>query len=163
MNAAWNTFIIDYPFLRLDKYIAFDLPTEAHIEADNCFKKIFEEYHSDNKDKFQFIQTYTQFLLNLTNRFFEKLNVDIRTIENNRSADILLVSRFQTLIETQLSNEEANSEIRHASFYADRLNIHPNYFNAVVKRITGANGNKYYSATTFQPKTKFTLDRRNAV
>ncbi len=57
MNAAWNTFIIDYPFLRLDKYIAFDLPTEAHIEADNCFKKIFEEYHSDNKDKFQFIQT----------------------------------------------------------------------------------------------------------
>lgn len=105
--------------------------------ANNFFEKIFEEYHSGNKDKFQFIQAYSQLLLNVAKRFFEKLNVQGSITENNRTADILLVSRFQTLVETLSSKEELHEEVRQPSFYAKKLNIHPNHLNAVVKRITG--------------------------
>lgn len=136
MNPAWSNFIIDYPFFRLDRYIAFDLPKDAHTAVDTYFQKIFTEYHSDNKDKFQFIQAYTQLLLIITKRFFDKLNIDENAEENNRTADILLVSRFQTLIERLSVKEEFDAEVRQPSFYAEQLNIHPNHLNAVVKRIT---------------------------
>ncbi len=136
VNPAWKNFIIEFPFFRLDKLIPFDIPPADVILANNCFENIFEEYHSDNKDKFQFIQTYTQLLLNITKRFFEKLDIDISTRENNRTADILLVSRFQALIETLSAKEELDPEVRQPSFYAEKLNIHPNHLNAVVKRIT---------------------------
>lgn len=136
MNKIWNNFIIDFPFFRLDKYIAFDLPEAAHAEAGNYFSKIFEEYHSDHKDKIQFIQAYTQLLLNITKRHFERLDIDSTALENNRTADILLVTRFQTLIEMMTTQEDADPAMRQPSFYAEQLNIHPNHLNAVVKRIT---------------------------
>lgn len=136
MNPAWKTFIIDYPFFRLDKYIAFDLPATALKEADNYFRKIFEEYHSDNQDKFHFIQSYTHLLLNITRRYFEQLEFDIASPHGNRTADIQLVTRFQTLIETLFTKEGFEENVRHPSFYAAQLNIHPNHLNAVVKRIT---------------------------
>lgn len=36
-----------------------------------------------------------------------------------------------------MTNEEADSKIRYPSFYADKLMVHPNQLNAVIKRITG--------------------------
>lgn len=136
MNPAWNNFIINYPFFRVDKYIAFDLPKGIRSVANTYFQKIFAEYHSSNRDKFLLIQAYTQLLLLLTKRFFEKLNIHETAEVNNRTADILLVSRFQTMIETLSQKEESNAKVRHPSFYAEQLNIHPNHLNAVVKQIT---------------------------
>ncbi len=137
MNPNWQNFIIDFPFFRIDKSIPFNLPESDAELADNLFQKINDEYHSENNDKFRFIQTYTHLLLLLTKRYFEKLNIPAKEQQDNRTADILLVSRFQTLVETSLTNEEENTEIRQTSFYAERLSIHPNHLNAVAKRITG--------------------------
>ena len=136
-NASWRNFIIDFPFFRLDKAAPMKLPVDDAQHVNDIFKKIFKEYHSDNRDKFLFIQTYTHFLLLLTKRFFDKTALNNGTGNDKRAADILLVSRFQTLVETMLTNEEASSEIRHPSFYAAKLNLHPNHLNAVVKKITG--------------------------
>jgi AraC family transcriptional regulator, transcriptional activator of pobA len=136
MNTNWENFIIDYPFFRLDKSMAFDLPRTAFEEVNSVFKKIFEEYHSPQSDKFEFIQAYTQILLSLTKRAFEKITPEQEPAAQNRAADVLLVSRFQTLIETTFTEERFNSEIRQPSFYAEALHVHPNHLNAVVKRIT---------------------------
>lgn len=136
-NSAWLSFIIDYPFFRLDKYIPFDLPEQDRLFADGLFAKIFEEYHSSNPDKFLFIQSYTQLLLQLTKRYFIRLELDKESTQENRMADILLVSRFQSMVETMFSNEDADAEVRQPSFYAEKLNVHPNHLNAVVKRISG--------------------------
>ncbi|OYQ35108.1 hypothetical protein CHU92_11045 [Flavobacterium cyanobacteriorum] len=136
MNPAWNNFIIDYPFFRLDKSIPFNLPDEDRVLADYFFKKIFEEYHSENEDKFQFIIAYTQLLLNLTKRYFNKEHEAQRSSEENRTNDIILVSRFQSMIENSLTGGVEKDNIRQAGYYADKLGVHPNYLNAVVKRIT---------------------------
>jgi hypothetical protein len=136
-NPAWQNFIIDYPFFRLDKYLPFDLPEHDRHFAESLFAKIFEEYHSDHQDKFLFIQSYTQLLLHLTKRYFIRLDLEKEGKEENRTADILLVSRFQSLVETMFSQEDADAGIRQPSFYAEKLNVHPNHLNAVVKRISG--------------------------
>jgi AraC family transcriptional regulator, transcriptional activator of pobA len=136
LNPGWQNFIIDFPFFRLDTVSPMNLPKEDAEHANNFFQQIFDEYHSENKDKFLFIQSFTQLLLLITKRYFDKSTVN-DTNQDNRTADILLVSRFQSLVETLMTNEEANTEIRYPSFYADKLMVHPNHLNAVVKRITG--------------------------
>lgn len=135
-NLSWANFIIDYPFFRLDKQIDFDLPIQARIEAELWFQKIFEEYHSNRSDKFTFIQAYTQLLLSQTKRHFEHLGT-ITTHQGQRTADALLLSRFQTLIETMTANINTSAKVRQPSFYAEELGVHPNHLNAVVKRSSG--------------------------
>ena len=138
MTPAWQNFIVDFPFFRLDRTIPFDLPPESAVFADQLFQNIFEEYHSENKDKFQFIQTYTHLFLLLTKRHFLQLKIDGDNLQENRTADVLLLSRFQSLLEVAFTDEYADEEIRHPSFYAEKLNVHPNHLNAVVKRISGS-------------------------
>jgi AraC family transcriptional regulator, transcriptional activator of pobA len=137
LNPTWRNFIIDFPFFRLDRAEPMNLPADDARHVDHIYEKIFNEYHSDNQDKFLFIQTYTHFLLLVTKRFFDKTHANAETQQDNRTADIILASRFQTQVETMMTNEQATAEIRHPSFYAKKLNIHPNHLNAVVKRTTG--------------------------
>jgi AraC family transcriptional regulator, transcriptional activator of pobA len=137
LNPLWRNFIIDFPFFRLDKAAPMNLPAGDAQHVNDVFQKIFDEYHSDHQDKFLFIQTYTHFLLLLTKRCFDKTTISADGQQDNRAADILLISRFQTLVETMMTNDQVTSEFRHPSFYANKLNIHPNHLNAVVKRITG--------------------------
>lgn len=137
LNTNWLNFIIDFPFFRLDKVAPMNIEKSDSDFANSIFQQIFDEYHSDNNDKFLFIQSFTQLLLLVTKRYFDKSELSNLNNQDNRTADILLVSRFQSLVETLMTNEEAHSEIRYPSFYAEKLNVHPNHLNAVVKRITG--------------------------
>ncbi|NIJ54559.1 helix-turn-helix domain-containing protein [Dyadobacter arcticus] len=138
MNPAWKNFILDFPFFRLDQSIPFDLSADDMVFVTQIFERIFDEYVSDRADKFLHIQTYTQLLLILTKRYFNQSHFDQVSKQASRTADILLVSRFQSLIETAMTAETAGAEIRQTSFYANTLRIHPNHLNAVVKRITGS-------------------------
>jgi AraC-like DNA-binding protein len=137
LNPSWQNFIIDFPFFRLDKASPMNLPEEYANFVNDIFKQIYDEYHSENKDKFLFIQNYTQLLLLITKRHFDNSTLDDFNNQDNRATDILLVSRFQSLVETMLTDDDSNSKIRQPSFYADKLTVHPNHLNAVVKRITG--------------------------
>jgi AraC-like DNA-binding protein len=136
-NPAWANFIIDFPFFRLDRATPLDLPAPEAAHAELLFQKIADEYHSARADKFLFIQAYTQLLLLTTKRFFDQAGPTAAGPEDNRTADILLVSRFQSLVETLVTNEKAGPASRQPSYYAEQLNVHPNHLNAVVKRITG--------------------------
>jgi AraC family transcriptional activator of pobA len=146
-SPVFKNFIVDFPFFRLDKTLPFDLPPEDIATADNFFENIFKEYHSNNEDKFHFIQSYTSLLLLLTRRYFNELDISNETSVNNRTTDILLLSRFQTMVERSMVSEEAGSEARQPSFYAGKLNVHPNHLNAVAKRITGKTAGALVSNT----------------
>ncbi len=137
LNPAWKNFIADYPFFRLDKSTPLDLPPQDATLADGLFQNIYQEYQSEKVDKFAFIQAYTSLLLLVTKRYFSGLYLATTTGYSNRRADVLLLSRFQALIETNLANEATDEPIKSPSFYASKLNVHSNHLNAVVKRITG--------------------------
>lgn len=129
--------MVDFPFLRLDQSIPFTVSEEDSKTLNLLFGKIHREYHGDEPDKFQLISGYTYLLMLYVRRSFEKQQRELFTSEHNRTRDIQLLSRFQTLIETAFhpDGELKNSHL--VQSYADHLYIHPNHLNAVVKRITG--------------------------
>lgn len=114
-----------------------DLAESDVALANQFFEQIFEEYHSDKTDKFQFIQSYTALLLALTKRYFSNRQNADETLQINRTADLLLISRFETMIQSLMADANTGSETRQPSFYASGLNVHPNHLNAVTRRITG--------------------------
>ncbi|NAS13742.1 helix-turn-helix domain-containing protein [Poritiphilus flavus] len=133
-----ETFLLDFPFLKLDEVRPITVPKDKVEFLHRKFKQIYEEYDSDNPDKFNFIESYVNLLLLSIKRFSANSQKDLGASENNRTADLTLVSRYQSLIDTSLNNERINAKGFTTSYYAEQLAIHPNHLNAVVKRITGS-------------------------
>ncbi len=148
MNSIWGNFLVDYPFFRLDAIAPMDLPPQDTALADTIFQHIYEEYHGRHADNMALIQAYTQLLLQLTKRYFQQSTAaaNLITLRNNhqhRTADVVLVSRFQALIEQYFDPtidhsiaHTANTDARNTTHYAEQLHVHPNHLNAVVKRVT---------------------------
>jgi AraC-like DNA-binding protein len=136
-NPLGINLLADFPFLRLDHSIPFPVEAEEQVLLDMVFKKIYKEYHSDNEDKFQFIHAYTYMLLLYVKRSFDRHTPGMsEQAQENRTADIRLLSRFQTLIETSFYESSEEFAPHEVASYARQLTVHPNYLNTVVKRIT---------------------------
>jgi AraC family transcriptional regulator, transcriptional activator of pobA len=127
----------DFSFLQLDQIKPISVPTENIEFLKRKFEQVYEEYHSNHGDKFKFIESYVNLILLSIKRFSDDSQSNFFASEQNRNADLRLVSRYQALIESSLSKENPSSEIFSTSFYADRLAIHPNHLNAIIKRIVG--------------------------
>lgn len=130
----------DFPFLKIDESIPFEINKDDLPEILRIFGRIQEEYLSKNGDKFAFIQSYVILLLNQVKRLFNK-QVDAETAnEQMRSADLKLLSRFQKLVKISFYPDaqiETFANLHSPSYYAQVLSVHPNHLNAVVKSITG--------------------------
>lgn len=136
----------DFPFLKIDESIPFEISKEDLPEILRIFGRIQEEYLSENEDKFAFIQSYVILLLNQVKRLFNK-QVDTKTaMDQIRSADVKLLSRFQKLVKISFypdADIETFANLHSPSYYAQVLNVHPNHLNAVVKSITGKTALKH--------------------
>nr|BFF38504.1 helix-turn-helix transcriptional regulator [Tenacibaculum mesophilum] len=130
----------DYPFLKIDESIPLQIDKNDLPEVMNIYKRIKEEYSSESKDKFDFIQVYVLQLLNQVKRLFnKKIEVD-KINERIHKTDLKLLSQFQKHIkESFYPDASINGKVNFhsSSYYASLLNIHPNHLNAVVKSITG--------------------------
>ncbi|MCT4613728.1 MAG: helix-turn-helix domain-containing protein [Marinifilaceae bacterium] len=139
-NIHFERLLEDYPFLKIDKSIPFEIPQESLQKVLLIYKQIEKEYHSENEDQFEFINSYVLHLLNLVKRLFNK-QVDKGTAEKQiRTADLKLLSRFEELIKTAFYPDtilETFANPHSTSYYAQVLSIHPNHLNAVIKGITG--------------------------
>jgi AraC-like DNA-binding protein len=138
-SSLFRYFLTDFPFLRLDKTMPIPIENENdRFLFIDIFERIFKEYYSQNPDKFDIIKSYVNTILLYIKRFFTH-----QTISSNspsRNADIQLLSRFQHLIETSFYENSEMTEIENphsVSFYADKLNVHPNHLNSIIKSITG--------------------------
>jgi AraC-like DNA-binding protein len=122
----------------MNKAIPFTVEQEDVELLAMIYEKIFQEYHSDNKDSFDFIWAYLNMLLLYVRRSYDKAIVSDPGLETtNRKGDISLVTRFQTLIEISFYPLQENHYPHSVEFYADKLALHPNHLNAIVKRVTG--------------------------
>lgn len=136
----FNRLLEEFPFLKIDKSIPFEIGQEDVSPLLAIYDHIRKEYHSQNSDKFQFIEAYVLLLLNHIKRYFSN-QVGLREAEQQlRAADLKLLTRFQTLIETSFhpdASASASFNLHSPAYYAQKLNVHPNYLNAVVKSLTG--------------------------
>lgn len=129
-----------FPFLKIERSIPFEVPASQHQLILSTYKCVWEEYNGTSNDKFQIIEAQVYLLLSIVKRLFEQ-QVDRETAEVSlKAADLKLLSRYQTLIQTSFypnAKPETFVNFHSTSYYARKLSVHPNHLNAVVKGITG--------------------------
>ncbi|MBS1596082.1 MAG: helix-turn-helix domain-containing protein [Bacteroidetes bacterium] len=152
-----NTLLSDFPFLKLDQTIPFKVPLEQIQFLKNKFEQTISEYNSNQTDKFKFIESYVNLILLSIKRFSSDIKPGFFASEQNRNADLRIVSRYQSLIETNINSEAAHPNSFSTSFYADQLNIHPNHLNAIVKRITGSTAKQVIQETIIKTSKSLLL------
>jgi len=139
-SSYFNEILDNFPFLRIDKSIPFEINQDDLEVVVTIFEKIYQEYHSDYPDKFQLIEAHVLLLLNYVKRYFREQVPPETAIKELRKADLKLLSRFQTLIQANFLPELIPTEainLHSVGYYAEQLSIHPNHLNAVVKHISG--------------------------
>jgi AraC family transcriptional activator of pobA len=133
--------IFALPFFKLEKAIPLEINEPEDVEMlKNLYKKIFNEYHSLNNDKYDLIHSYTyELLIHLRRLFIKYSETDFDLAQKIKTNDNTLVDKFLSLIKKHISSNEMGDEIHSVKFYAGLLTTHPNHLNAVVKRITKKN------------------------
>ena len=129
-----------FPFLKIGEAQPFSVNEEENSSLLYIYKKIYDTYHSDDIDKFNFIEVYTLLLLNYVKRLFNQQVNKADAQQILRNADVKLLSRYNLLIEKhfRFDADLKNPNLLHSTrYYAEILNVHPNHLNAVVKNITG--------------------------
>ncbi|WP_291583831.1 AraC family transcriptional regulator [Bacteroides sp.] len=132
--------VCEFPFLQLDKAIPFEIDTKNASQLAEIFRKINNEYESDESDRFELIASYIHVLLVHIRRLYDKsLQTEKELLIMAKESDLTLFNKFKDLLNTQIKEDETLPEnSRTVGYYADLLFVHPNYLNAVVKRVTGS-------------------------
>ena len=139
-SKLFTNILQDFPFLKIDKSIPFQIAQSDLANILAIYTCISKEYHSSAQDKFQIIEAQVYLLLTFVKRYFEH-QLDSKEAESQmRTADLKLLTRYQTLIQTSFYDSaelETFANLHSTTYYAQKLNVHPNHLNAVVKSITG--------------------------
>lgn len=127
-----------FPFLLNDNTFPLSPNEEEQEELLRVFQNLYQEHQKDAAHQADVIRHYIQILLLLTARLFYKYAPSSYSKTTQRDNDLNTVSRFKALIETAFyPNQDYDQASPHqVQFYAERLLIHPNHLNALVKRIT---------------------------
>ncbi|WP_205728957.1 helix-turn-helix domain-containing protein [Flagellimonas onchidii] len=128
----------EFSFLKIDKAIPFAVDAKEALPILSVFQNIYEELQNEKADSLLMLEAQVLLLLNYVKRYFN-LKVDSNEASKAiRKTDVKLLSRFQTLIETQLRSDAplGKGKTHSPSYYANQLGIHPNHLNTIVKSIT---------------------------
>ena len=129
-----------FPFLKMDTSIPFNIPAQQLSNILSIYETIWKEYNCTAGDKFHMIEAQVYLLLTHVKRLFEQ-QVDQKLAASSlKAADLKLLSRYQTLIQTSFYPDtplapEANPHS--TRYYAEKLSVHPNHLNAITKNLTG--------------------------
>ena len=124
----------ELPIFQPGGYPVFQLTDEASQEINTIFVKMAKELSSDYVYKYDLIRNYVLELIH----YGQKLQpVSMLHTANNASARVS--SLFIELLERQFPIESPHQRLtlRTAKDYADRLSIHVNHLNKVLKENTG--------------------------
>jgi AraC family transcriptional activator of pobA len=124
----------DLPIFQPGAYPVFQLNDEAVEELTSIFKKITKELASDYIYKYDLIRTYVLELIH----YGQKLQ-PASVLHPSHTASARVSSLFVELLERQFPIESMNQKLalRTAKDYADRLSVHVNHLNKVLKEHTG--------------------------
>ena len=124
----------DLPIFRPGGYPVFQLTDKETEDIRFIFKKMEGELLSDYAYKYDLIRNYVLELVH----YGQKLQ-PISTLYSSHNASARVASLFIELLERQFPIESQNQKLnlRTAKDYADRLAVHVNHLNKVLKENTG--------------------------
>lgn len=124
----------DLPIFRVGGYPVFQLSETETAEIASIFKKMYKELSSDYVYKYDLLRNYVLELIH----YGQKLQPAV-SIYPTHNASARVSSLFVELLERQFPIESPNQKLslRTAKDYADRLAIHVNHLNKVLKESIG--------------------------
>jgi AraC family transcriptional regulator, transcriptional activator of pobA len=116
-------------------------------EFETLYKQILSEFNKDSEYKNKILgNLFAVLLLKIKEKFWSNYNP---IEEGNRNSQI--VKSFKRLLElefTKVMEKEQNDCKLQVHHFAERLNLHPNYLNSVIKSKTGRTVNDWISKRT---------------
>jgi AraC-like DNA-binding protein len=124
----------ELPIFRADGYPVFQISDEEFEEISLIYKKMIKELASDYAFKYDLLRNYVLELIH----YGQKLQ-PATALYPTHNASARASSLFLELLERQFPIESPQQKLRlrTAKDYADRLGIHVNYLNKVLKENTG--------------------------
>lgn len=124
----------DLPIFRPGELPVFQLTSEQSEEVGYLFRKMYKELQTDYIYKYDLLRN----LLLEVIHFGQKLQ-PASSLSSVQNASDRISSLFIELLERQfpLESQEQRLVLRTAKDYADRLAVHVNHLNKVLKEITG--------------------------
>lgn len=132
-----NSIITDFSFLQIDKAKPFEINEDSLGDLTAVFEKILREYESVLPDRFEIIANYVTTLLLLIRRLYQQQPSGDTALFVGNDNEQLLAQRFLSLLEHE-NNEMEDCDDCSVTYFANQLSMHPNYLNAVVKKVTGS-------------------------
>ncbi|MDC6361359.1 MULTISPECIES: helix-turn-helix domain-containing protein [Flavobacteriaceae] len=123
------------PLFQPGGFPIFNISDEDYTELEQLFKKIDGELSSDYAYKFDLIRAYVVELLHLG----QKLH-PTQPQENNKNAATRITDLFVELLERQfpINSPAQRLGLKTAQDFAERLAVHANHLNKVLKETTGS-------------------------
>jgi AraC-like DNA-binding protein len=124
----------DLPIFRVGGFPVFELPAEAASEIEAIFLKMHKELNGNYVYKYDLLRNYVLELIHYGQKLQPATNL---YLANNSSARVS--SLFVELLERQFPIESPRQKLslRTAKDYAERLSVHVNHLNKVLKESTG--------------------------
>ncbi|QEC52997.1 AraC-like DNA-binding protein [Anseongella ginsenosidimutans] len=137
----------ELPIFRSGGYPVFEIDDEKAEEIGRIFKKMREEITSDYEYKYDLLRNYVLELIH----YGQKLQ-PATALRSSQNASSRIVSLFIELLERQFPVESPHQRLmlRSAKEYAERLAIHVNHLNKVLKENTGKTTTEIIAARILQ-------------
>ncbi|WP_394354464.1 helix-turn-helix domain-containing protein [Echinicola arenosa] len=137
----------ELPIFKSGGYPIFEISDEIATEIRLIFNKMKQEIASDYEFKYDLLRNYVLELIH----YGQKLQ-PASTLHANQNASGRITSLFVELLERQFPIESPNQklQLRTAKEYADRLAIHANHLNKVLKETTGKTTTELISSRLVQ-------------
>lgn len=135
------------PLFQPGGYPILNISEENYTELENLFKKIDRELSSDYPFKFDLIRAYVIELLHMG----QKLH-PVQPLENGKNAAIRITDMFVELLERQfpINTPAQRLLLKTANDFAERLAVHANHLNKVLKETTGSTTTAIIHARIFE-------------
>ncbi len=124
----------ELPIFKVGGYPVFEVSDESALEIRNIFEKMHKELSSDYAFKYDLLRNYVIELIH----YGQKLQ-PATALYPAHSASARVSSLFAELLERQfpIESPQQTLKLRTPKDYADRLAVHVNHLNKVLKEHTG--------------------------
>jgi AraC-like DNA-binding protein len=137
----------ELPIFRPGEVPIFEIPHEQMAELEYIFRKMFKELASDYIYKYDLLRNLVMELIH----YGQKLQ-PMSALRTTQNAADRISSLFMELLERQfpIESPEQRLALRSAKDYADRLAVHVNHLNKVLKEGTGQTTTEIISRRVIQ-------------
>ncbi|MGD8779593.1 MAG: helix-turn-helix transcriptional regulator [Ignavibacteria bacterium] len=137
----------ELPIFKSGGFPIFEITDERADEISLIYNKMKKEIASDYEYKYDLLRNYVLELIH----YGQKLQ-PATALHSNQNASVRIISLFIELLERQFPIESPNQKLnlRSAKEYAERLAIHVNHLNKVLKENTGKTTTEIISSRIVQ-------------